>query len=77
MLENYHVNPLYEYMFVVTPIDRPKSTSNRCVIEGFVDVSCLPFFDDMGAFVTGLGQISSLFSLIKCNTQILLAFNIY
>ena len=53
---------------VITPTDRPKSVHNHCVIELFGDMFVLsrcPF--DMsvgiGAFVVGLIQISSFFSL--------------
>ena len=54
-------------MAVVTPTDRPKSVSNRCVNEVvgcvFVLSRCiLDFSVDVGAFVTGLSQISSSFS---------------
>ena len=53
-------------MTVVTPIDRPKSVRNRCVIEVFGGVlvfsRCfLDFSVDAGAFVIGLSQISSFF----------------
>ena len=53
-------------MNVVTPSDRPKSVSNRCVIERSGDVFVLspcPFDISVGmrAFVTGLSQISLFF----------------
>ena len=53
---------------VVTPTVRPKSVRNRCVIELFGGVSVLslcPFYIIVGmrAFVIGLRQISSFFSL--------------
>ena len=56
------------WVAVVTPTDRPKSVRNRCVIEFFVAlfVSSLCPFDIsncVGAFVIGLSQISSFFSL--------------
>ena len=47
---------------VVTPTDRHKSVSNRCVIEVFGDVAFLDFSVSLGAFVIGLSQISSFFS---------------
>ena len=52
---------------VVTPTDRPKSVRNRCLIELFVTLCVLSLcpFDisvDVGAFVIGLGQISSFLS---------------
>ena len=55
-------------MATVTPTDRPESARNRCVIEVFGGVSVLSrcFLDfsvDVGAFVIGLSQISSYFSL--------------
>ena len=53
-------------MAVVTPIDRPKSDCNRCVIEVFVVVflCChvafwIYFSVGVGAFVIGMSQISS------------------
>ena len=54
-------------MAIVTPIDRPKSVLNRCVIEVFGGVFMLSrcFLDfsvGVGAFVIGLSQISSFFS---------------
>ena len=54
-------------MAVVTPTDRPKSVRNRCLIELFVALfvmSLCPFDISVGvgAFVTGLGQISSFLS---------------
>ena len=55
----------------VTPTDRPKSVRNRCVIELFVALFVLSLcpFDisvGVGAFVIGLSQISSFFSLYQC-----------
>ena len=52
------------WVAVVTPTDRPKSVRNRCVIECFVALFVLSLcpFDisvGVGAFVTGLSQISS------------------
>ena len=52
---------------LVTPTDRPKSVRNRCLIELFYDVVCVvtcPFDISVGvgAFVIGLGQISSFLS---------------
>ena len=55
----------------VTPTDRPKSVLDRCVIKVFgavfyvVSLGVVAFFDfsvGVGAFVTGLSQISSFFS---------------
>ena len=51
-------------MAVVTPTDRPKSVRNYCLIELFVALFVLSLcpFDisvGVGAFVIGLGQISS------------------
>ena len=53
-------------MAVVSPTDRPKLVSYRCVIEGFGIVFVLSrcFLDfsvGVGAFVIGLSQISSFF----------------
>ena len=53
---------------VVTPTDHPKSVRNRCVIELFVALfmfSLCHFYMSVvvGAFVTGLSQISSFFLL--------------
>ena len=53
-------------MAIVTPTDRPKSVRNRSVIELFVALFVLSFcpFDisvSVGAFVTGLSQMSSFF----------------
>ena len=56
-------------MAIVTPTDRHKSVRNRCVVEGFDGVLCCQvafcFFLSVGvrAFVIGLSQISSFFSL--------------
>ena len=52
----------------VTPSDRPKSVHNRCVIEVFGDVlvlsrGVLDFPVGERAFIIGLSQISSFFSL--------------
>ena len=56
------------WVALVTPTDRPKSVRNRCLIElfcGFVCVVTCPFDISVGvgAFVVGLGQISSFLSL--------------
>ena len=56
-------------MTAVTPTDRPKSVRNRCVIQVFggvfnVVTLLLDFSVGVGAFVTGLSQISSFFSCI-------------
>ena len=55
-------------MTAVTPIDRPKSVRNSCVIKVFGGVFVLSrcFLDysvGVGVFVTGLSQISSFSSL--------------
>ena len=55
------------WVALVTPTDRPKSVRNRCLIELFCDVVCVvtcPFDISvgLGAFVIGLGQISSFLS---------------
>ena len=55
------------WVAVVTPTDRPKSVRNRYVTELFVVLFVLalcPFVISagVGAFVIGLGQISSFFS---------------
>ena len=55
-------------MSIVAPPDRPKSVCNRCVIEVFGGVSVLSscFLDfpvDVRAFVIGLSQITSVFTL--------------
>ena len=52
------------WVAVVTPTDRPKSVRNCCLIELFCGVVCVvtcPFDISVGvgAFVIGLGQISS------------------
>ena len=59
------------WVAVVTPTDRHKSVLNRCVIELFVALFVLSLcpFDisaGVGAFVIGLSQISSFFSLMMC-----------
>ena len=56
------------WIAIVTPTDRPKLVRNRPVIELFVALFVLSFcpFDisvGVGAFVIGLSQISSFFSL--------------
>ena len=55
-------------MALVTPTDRPKSVRNRCLIELFVALFVLSFCHfvisvGVGAFVIGLGKISSFLSL--------------
>ena len=62
-------------MAVVTPTDRPKSVSSRCVVEVLFGVFVLPrcFLDisvGVRAFVIGLGQISSFFSPIHLRGSI-------
>ena len=52
---------------LVTPTDRPKSVRNRFLIELLCGVVCVvtcPFdiYVSVGAFVIGLGQISSFLS---------------
>ena len=61
------------WMAVVTLTDRPKSVRNRCVIELFLALfvwSVCPFdiSADVGAFVMGLSQISSLVSYFQEKT---------
>ena len=56
------------WVVVVTPTDRPKSVRNCYLIELFVALFVLSLchFDisvGVGAFVKGLGQISSVLSL--------------
>ena len=56
------------WVAVVTPTDCPKSVRNCCLIELFVALFMLSLcpFDisvGIGAFVIGLGQISSFLSL--------------
>ena len=56
------------WVALVTPTDRPTSVRNRCLIELFCGVVCVvtcPFDISVGvgAFVIGLGQISSFLSL--------------
>ena len=55
------------WVAVVTPTDRPKSARKCCLIELFVGLyllSLCPFYIPVGvgAFVVGLGQISSFLS---------------
>ena len=57
------------WVVVVTPTDRPKSVRNCCLIElfcGVVLLSLCPFDISVGigAFVIGLGQISSFLSFL-------------
>ena len=57
-------------MAIVTPTDRPKSVRNRCVIEVFCGVfvfsRCfLDFSVGIRAFVIGLSQISTFFTLYE------------
>ena len=67
-------------MTAVTPTDRPKSVRNSCVIKVFGGVLMLSrcFLDcsvGVGVFVTGLSQISSLFShniMSKINSNLIL-----
>ena len=63
-------------MAVVTPTDRPKSVRNCCLIELFVALFVLSLcpFDisvGVGAFVIGLGQISSSLSTNTLKIRIL------
>ena len=58
------------WVAIVTPTGRPKSVRNRCVIEVFGGVCSLAqcftfkgFSVGVGAFVIGLSQISSFFSI--------------
>ena len=67
------------WVALVTPTDRPKSVRNCCLIERFCGVVCVvtcPFDISVGvgAFVIGLGQISSFLSLIVyCRALFLIA----
>ena len=70
ILRLWALKPVYHTSWValVTPTDRPKSVRNRCLIELFCGVVCVvtcPFDISVGvgAFVIGLGQISSFLSL--------------
>ena len=63
------------WVALVTPTDRPKSVRNRCLIELFCGVVCVvtcPFDISVGvgAFVIGLGQISSILSLVEVSVYI-------
>ena len=65
------------WVAVVTPADRPKSVRNCCLIELFVALFVLSLcpFDisvGVGAFVIGLGQISSFLSVCIVNIIIYL-----
>ena len=52
------------WVALVTPTDRPKSTRNRCLIELVCVVTCPSDISvGVGAFVIGLGQISSFLSV--------------
>ena len=60
------------WVAIVTTTDRPKSVRSRSVIELFAALLVLSFcpFDisvGVGAFVIGLSQISSFFSLDPCD----------
>ena len=51
---------------MVTPTDRSESVRNRCVIDVFGGICMLSrfgFYVGVGAFVIGLNEISSFFSL--------------
>ena len=57
------------WVALVTPTDRPKSVRNRCLIELFCGVVCVVTYPfdisvGVGAFVIGLGQISSFLSYV-------------
>ena len=69
LVGRWALKPIYHTSWValVTPTDRPKSVRNRCLIELFCGVVCVvtcPFDISVGvgAFVIGLGQISSFLS---------------
>ena len=58
------------WVALVTPTDHPKSVRNLCLIEPFCGVVCAvtcPFDISVGvgAFVIGLGQISSFLSFLR------------
>ena len=64
------------WVAVVTPTDLPKSVRNRFLIELFVALfvlSLCPFdiYVGVGAFVIGLGQISSFLSSVSFDMQLL------
>ena len=71
------------WVALVTPTDRPKSVRNRCLIELFVALFVLSLcpFDisvGVGAFVIGLGQISSfLFLCLFLSYGWLLVLSLY
>ena len=63
------------WVAVVTPTDRPKSVRNCCLMELFVALFLLSSFPfdisvGVGAFVIGLGQISSFLSLLLFNDSV-------
>ena len=62
------------WVAVVTPTDRPKSVRNCCLMELFVALFVLlfcPFYISVGigAFVIGLGQISSFLSFYDVQAE--------
>ena len=68
------------WVALVTPTDRPKSVRNRCLIELFCDVVCVvtcPFDISVGvgAFVIGLGQISSFCLYIRSSPMYYLSYH--
>ena len=63
------------WVALVTPTDRPKSVRNRCLIELFCGVVCVVTYPfdisvGVGAFVIGLGQISSFLSDISLSEEL-------
>ena len=67
------------WVALVTETDRPKSVRNRCSIELFVALFVLSLcpFDisvGVGAFVIGLGQISSFLSLNNVKNKFAMHF---
>ena len=67
-LERLKLAQPHQLVTVATPTDRLKSVQNRCVIDVFggvfVLLRCfLDFSVGVGAFVIGLSQISSFFSV--------------
>ena len=75
-LEGWDLKPVNHtsWVTVVTQTDRPKSVSNRCVINIFGGVFVLPvcyleFPVRIGVFVVGLSQISVSLSLLYYRNQ--------
>ena len=73
------INHVYQtsLVAVVSPTDSPWTVCNCCVFEHFCGVfvmslCCFEYSVGKGAFVIGLSQISSFFSVVKlCLIQVL------